>query len=78
MKEKEGYREQLERLAEIYPNKITLTIPETAKALGIDKRTVLNFIKTKKLSALNISNGKERKRYVIPLSSVAKISLATD
>lgn len=75
MREKEGYREQIERLAEIYPNKVLLTITESAGVLGIDKRTVLALIKKKKLLATNIAAGTKNKRYMIPISAIAKFTV---
>jgi excisionase family DNA binding protein len=73
MRDKQGYREQIERLAEIYPNKITLSLTETASALGIDKRTVLVLIEKKKLPATDISNGSKNKRYIIPITAIARM-----
>ena len=74
MREKEGYREQIERLAEIYPNKVALTVTETAKVLGIDKRTVLLLIKNKKLCATDISSGGKNRRYIVSISSIARMT----
>lgn len=73
MRVKEGYYEQIERLAEIYPNKITLSLTETASALGIDRRTVLVLIEKKKLAATDISNGSKNKRYIIPITAIARM-----
>lgn len=72
MRDKEGYREQIERLAEIYPGKITLSLSEAASALGIDKRTVLVLIEKKKLPANDISNGRKNKHYIIPITAIAR------
>lgn len=74
MREKVGYREQLERIAEIYPNKVTLSVPEAARVLGIDKRTLLVLIQKKQLSAINIANGNKNKRYIIPVTAIARMS----
>lgn len=74
MRDKQGYREQIERLAEIYPNKITLSLTETASALGIDRRTVLVLIEKKKLAATDISNGSKNKRYIIPITAIARMA----
>lgn len=75
MREKEGYREQIERLAEIYPNKVVLTVPEAASVLGLDVRTVLALIQNKRLVATNISAGKKNKRYVIAVSALARFTV---
>lgn len=74
MREKEGYREQIERLAEIYPGKIALTVIEAANVLGIDKRTVMVLIQRKKLAATDISKGAKNKRYIIPITALAKMT----
>lgn len=74
MRDKQGYREQIERLAEIYPNKITLNLPEAASALGLDKRTVVALIEKKKLPATDISNGKKNKHYIIPITAIARFA----
>ena len=75
MRVKEGYYEQIERIAEIYPDKVTLSVSETAKVLGIDRRTVISLIQQKKLAATDISTGKCNKRYIVPVSAVAKFSV---
>lgn len=74
MREKEGYREQIERLAEIYPGKVALTVVEAASVLGIDKRTVLLLIQRKKLAATDISKGQKNKRYIIPITAIARMT----
>lgn len=40
MREKDGYREQLERIIEAFPNRETLTPADVAKWLHKDPRTV--------------------------------------
>ena len=74
MREKEGYREQIERLAEIYPGKVALTVVEAASVLGIDKRTVLLLIQRKKLASTDISKGQKNKRYIIPITAIARMT----
>lgn len=73
MRECVGYREQIEALALVYPGKVSLTISETAKALGIDRRTVKALIERKKLYAIDISMGDKYTRYLIPITAIAKI-----
>ena len=74
MRDKQGYREQIERLAEIYPGKITLSLSETASVLGIDKRTVIAMIERKKLLATDISSGRKNERYIIPITAIARFA----
>ena len=75
MRDKQGYREQIERLAEIYPNKVMLTVPETASVLGVDKRTVVSLIAKKKLAATDISSSNAKnKRYIIPITAIARLA----
>jgi excisionase family DNA binding protein len=71
MREKRGYRELIEHLNEMYPNKISISVIEAAKALGVDRRTVLVMIERGKLSAMNVSVSKN-KRYIIPITAIAK------
>lgn len=74
MRELDGYRDQLARLSEIYPNRVALNVNEAAKALGVDRRTVVRLIETKKLTAQDIST-KTNKRYIIPLTALARMAL---
>jgi excisionase family DNA binding protein len=41
MREKDGYRDTIERLSEKYPDKDVLTIAEVCEYLRIDRRTLL-------------------------------------
>lgn len=75
MRVREGYYEQIERISEIYPDKVALSVSETAKVLGIDRRTVVSLIRQRKLTATDVSMGKSNSRYIIPVSSVAKFSV---
>ena len=74
MKEAEGYREQIELISIIYPGKAALSVAETAKVLGIDRRTVNRLIQTKKLLATDISSGAKKNRYIVPVSAIAKMT----
>lgn len=74
MREKEGFRDQIERLSSIYPDKITLSVVEAAKVLGVDKRTVLLLIQKKKLAAMDVSKGEKNKRYIIPITAIARMA----
>jgi excisionase family DNA binding protein len=74
MREAEGYREQIEIISMIYPGKAALSVAETAKVLGIDRRTVSRLIQTKKLLATDISSGTKKNTYIIPVSAIAKMT----
>lgn len=74
MRVREGYYEQVERIAEIYPDKAALSVSETAKVLGIDRRTVMSLIHSRKLSATDVSTGKSNRRYIIAVSAIAKFT----
>ena len=74
MREKCAYRDQLSILTDIYPGKVTLSVEETARALGLDRRIITAMIERKELPATNVSLGKKNKVYVIPMSVVARIS----
>lgn len=73
MREREGYREVLGVINDAYPGKIALSVAETAKALGIDRRVVVSLIKSHKLSAMDCSRGNLNSRYLIPVTSLAKM-----
>ena len=75
MREKQGYREQLAHLNEMHPGRVALNVSETAKALGIDRRTVLRLIETKRLVATNIAEKGNNRRYIIPITAVARFAV---
>lgn len=52
--EKEGYRDQLERLTEAFPGKEVLTAKEVAQFLGRDVRTVRENFSFKKAIGISI------------------------
>ena len=75
MRDKIGYREQIERIAEIYPNRVTLTLTEAAKVLGIDRRTVVVLIEQRKLAAMDIASKQSKnRRYIIPITAIARMA----
>lgn len=41
MREPDGYREQLERLTELFPGREVLTLPEVCKMMGCGRQTLL-------------------------------------
>ena len=75
MRDKEGYRDQIERLAEIYPDKVALSVTEAAKVLGIDRRTVVVLIEQRKLAAMDIASKQSKnRRYIIPITAIARMA----
>ena len=74
MRDKQGYREQIERLAEIYPNRITVSLTEAASVLGIDKRTLMCLIEKRKLHAIDVSTGSKNRHYIIPVTALARFA----
>ena len=44
------------------------------KVLGVDKRTVLLLIQKKKLAAMEVSKGEKNKRYIIPITAIARMA----
>lgn len=74
MREKQGYRELIERISTIYPDKVSLSVEEAAKVIGVDRRTVTRLIETRRLQATNLSTGTNNK-FKIPVTSIAKMLL---
>jgi excisionase family DNA binding protein len=74
VREKEFFREQLALINEVYPDKITLTVSEAAKILGVERRTVVRLIERKRLPASNVCKGKRYKVYLIPKTAVARFA----
>lgn len=42
--EKRGYRDQIARLNEVFPNKDVLTVGEVAKYTGKDRKTIRKYL----------------------------------
>lgn len=63
-REREGYRPVLEELHSAFPGKSVLTLPEAAKFLGKDRRTLL---KDKAFPAQMIGG-----RYAVPVTALAR------
>jgi excisionase family DNA binding protein len=74
MREKEFYREQLALLNELYPGKVSFTVEEAAKILGVGRRTITAMIVGKKLTATNVGLGRKNKQYLIPKTAIAQLS----
>jgi len=53
-KEKEAYRDNLERIIEHYPNREILTYKQVSEYLGICERTVKKYFKDKKFGGVPI------------------------
>lgn len=75
-REKANYREQLALINDLYPDKITLTVPEAAQVLGVDRRTVRAMIERKcnPLPAQIVGKTNNKIRYLIPKTAVARFS----
>jgi hypothetical protein len=73
-KERPDYRERLAYLREKY-DKAFLTVPEAAKELSVCARTIRAMIERKvnPLPAINTTNAKCNKRYIISLEAIAKL-----
>ena len=74
MREKQGYRDLIERISSIYPDKASLSVEEAAKVIGVDRRTVSRLIESRRLHAVNLSTGQNNK-FKIPVTSIAKMLL---
>ncbi len=76
MREKEYFREQLALINDIAPGKLTFTVPEVAKLLGVDVRTVRALIERKNnpLPAQNVGRGSKYKTYLIPKTALASFT----
>ena len=72
-REKEGYRENLEILGEVFPGKKMLTVEEVSDYLGCDRRTITNLIKKGRLVAIDLGSGKYNV-YRVPVREVARLS----
>lgn len=66
MREPDGYRQQLEHLAERYPGKEALTIKEVCSLLGCHRQTLLA---DKTFPAKRIGN---KGKYYIPVVGLAR------
>jgi excisionase family DNA binding protein len=69
MREAEGYRDNLELIADFFPKRLALSVDETAEACGVSTKTVRRWIDSGKLNAKQQSGSK---KIVIPVQSVAR------
>ena len=73
-RERPDYRERLAYLREKY-NRSFLTVPETAKELGVCARTIKAMIERRcdPLPAVRMSTSKTNRRYLVSLESIARL-----
>lgn len=67
-REKEGFRDQLERLSSKFPGVEAIGMNEAAELIGVQKRTLLN---DKTFPAKKLGKSKTSK-YIVPLVSLAR------
>ena len=66
-----GYRENIERLDKMFPNRVTITLAECAQVLGVNIKTVYELIsKGRKNPIPCLLIGSRRK--VIPIVGLAR------
>ena len=70
-REKEGFRDQLERLTEKFPGRECLTIEEASKLLQVHRQTLLQDkdFPAQKVGAARASRGG---KYIVPLVGLAR------
>ena len=68
--EKADYRESLEMLKERFPDRVTISLQETANVLGVNIKTVYSARERVKNPLPSIQIAKNR--YVVPITSLAK------
>lgn len=73
MREKDGYRENLEFISEAFPGKKMLTVDEVSSYLGCERRTITRLIESGKLVAIDVGTGKNS-HYRVPIREVARLS----
>ena len=68
--EKIDYRENLELLREMFPGKLSLSVPEAASVMGLDVKTVYNAV-SRRYNPLPCMKVGE-KRILIPIPGLAR------
>jgi hypothetical protein len=68
--EKIDYRENLELLREMFPGKLSLSVPETASVMGLDVKTVYNAVSRRYNPLPHMKVGE--KRILIPIPGLAR------
>jgi excisionase family DNA binding protein len=66
--EKLLYRSNLELIRRMYPDRITLTVDETATLLGLDRKTVYKMVHEGRLANQNIG----QKKILIGIPALAR------
>lgn len=74
-REREGYRDALMVLRELFPDRVGVSVSEAAKAVGVCTKTISKAIDCGALSAQNIGKGKVNKTYMISLPALARWSI---
>ncbi len=69
--EKQGYREMLEHLKEMFPGRIAITPKEVASVTGIPLNSVYNSMRRAKNPLPSKKLG-EKNRLVIPITQLAR------
>lgn len=70
-REKEGFRDQLVRLDELFPDRETLTLDEVSELLGVYRKTLLND-KTFPAKKVGVTKSITGGKYIIPKVSLAR------
>lgn len=73
-RELSGYRDLLELIRDMYPERTALNVEEAARALGVHRQTITAAImrRSNPLPAQNISKGQKYKTYIIPITALAR------
>lgn len=69
MREAEGYRENLELIAQFFPKRLSLDVEETAVTCGVSTKTVRRWIDAGLITAKQQRGGR---KIVIPVQSIAR------
>ena len=67
--EPKGYRENLERLNELFPDRVSISVEECASVLGLNHKTVRESLKREKNPIPSVKIGRRR---LIPIAKFAR------
>jgi hypothetical protein len=56
----------------------TKTVRETAVVMETSERNILRLINDKQLDAINVSNGSQRPRWLVPIEAIEKFRPQTE
>lgn len=75
-REKAGYRDALEFITQMFPDRVALKPSEVAEYLGVNIKTVTAAIQRKRdpLPAKDVGGGKKNHSYIIPITELARWS----